>query len=96
MTSHKATFDTYKVISSQNVCLDDDNMAETISMGSIVVGVETKCKMTKIRITDVLHVPKLQANLLLISKFFLNVLNVQFHVNECIVGGVNGDVVAIA
>ena len=45
--------------SSRNVLLGDDGMAEVIRMGFIVVRVETRCKMDRICITDVLHVPKL-------------------------------------
>ena len=44
MTSHKAAFDTYEVISPRNVCLGNDSMAEAIGMGFIAVGVETKGK----------------------------------------------------
>ena len=43
--------------------------------------------MNRLYIVDVLHVPKLQANLLLVNKFLSNGLKVRFHVNECIVGG---------
>jgi hypothetical protein len=75
------------VISPCNVRLSNGSVAEAIGTGSIVVGVETKGKATTIRITDVLHVPKLQANLLLVSKFLSKGLKVQFDVNECIVGG---------
>lgn len=66
---NRAAFDTYEVISPRNVRFDDDNMAEGIGMTSIVVGVETKDKMKRIWIKNVLHVPKLQANLLSVSKF---------------------------
>ena len=45
---------------------------------------------------NVLHMPNLQANLLLVSKLLSNGLRMQFHINECIVGGANGDVIAIA
>lgn len=69
MTLHRATFDTYKVISPQNVRLDNNSLAKAIEMGFIVVDVETRGKMTKICITGVLHVPKLQVNLLSVSKF---------------------------
>ena len=96
MTSHKTAFDTYEVISPRNVRLSDGSVAEAIGMGSIVVGVEARGKATTIRITDVLHVPKLQANLLSVSKLLSKGLKVFFHVNECIVEGANGDVVAIA
>ena len=96
MSSHRTAFDTYKVIFLRNVRLRDDSIAETIGMGSILVGVEMGGKRTTIRITDVFHVPKLQANLLSVSKLLSKGLKVRFHINECIVGGVNGDVVSIA
>ena len=44
------------------------SMTEAIGIGSIVVGVLTRGKTNTIRITAVLHVPKLQANLLSVSK----------------------------
>ena len=64
MTLHRATFDTHEVISPHNVQLGHNSVAKTIRMGSIVIGVETRGTRTRIRITDVLHVPKLQVNLL--------------------------------
>lgn len=70
------TFNTSEVVSSQNVWLGDDSMAEAIKMESIVIKLETKDKMNRIQITDVLHVPKLQANLLLESKFLSKGLKV--------------------
>ena len=96
MTLHRITFNIYEVIFHTNVCLNDDSMVKTIIMGSIVARVKTKGKTTRIRITDVLHVSKLQTNLLSMSIFLSKVLKVQFHINECIVGSANGDVVAIA
>ena len=60
-------WDCGKQISSRNVRLGDNSMAEAIGMGSIVVVVETRGKTTRILITDVLHVPKLQANFLSVS-----------------------------
>ena len=38
---------------------------------------------------------KLQANMLLVNKILSMGLKVQFHVNECIVGGAIGHVVAV-
>lgn len=67
-------------------------MTKAIEMGSIVVGVEMRGKMTRTCITDVLHVSKLQANLFRVSKFLLKGLKMQFHVNECIEEGANADV----
>jgi hypothetical protein len=49
---HRVVFDTYEVISPYNIRLGDDSMAEVIGMGSIVVGVETKCIRNRIHITS--------------------------------------------
>ena len=51
-------------------------MAEAIKMGSIIIGVEAKGKLTRIHIMKLLHVPKLRANLLLVSKFLSKGLKV--------------------
>ena len=96
MTLFRAAFNTYEVISLCNVHLGDDSVVEAIGMVSIVIGVETKDETTTIRMTDLLHMLKLQANLLTASKLFLKGLKVRFHVNKCFVGGANGDMVAIA
>lgn len=65
-------------------------------MGSFVIGVFKKNdRTTRIHIMDMLHVSKLQVDLLLVSKFLSKRLKVQFHVNKCIVGDVNGDMVII-
>lgn len=47
-------------------------------------------------IMDVFHMPKLQADLFLLSNFFWNWLKMQCHINRCIVARKNGDMVAIA
>jgi hypothetical protein len=57
ITLHRAVFDTYEVISPYNIRLGDDSMgddsmAKVIGMGSIVVGVETKCIRNRIHITS--------------------------------------------
>ena len=96
MTSHAAAFSTYEVISPRNVHLGNDSMAEAIGMGCIVVRVEMRGKLYIICITNVLQVPKLQANLLSVNKLLWNGLRKRLNVNECIVGGVNGDVATIA
>ena len=68
---------------------------KAIGMGSIVVEMMVKCKIKRIHIKDVLHVPKLQANLLSVSKFLSNGLKMQFNLNEYIVRGLDGEVNAI-
>jgi len=52
--------------------------------------------MNRICIMDMFYVPKFQANLLSVSNFLSNGLKVQIHVNECIVGSVNNNVIAMA
>lgn len=89
-------FNTYEVISPCNVHLGDGSVGEAIGMVSIVVGVKTRSKKTTIHISNVLHVSKLQANLLLMSKLLSKGLKVQYYANECIVEGINNDMVAIA
>ena len=78
MTFHKVALDTYKIIASRNVYLDDDGIIEIIEMDSIVVEILMRYKIKTIYIKNALHVSKLQANLLLVSKFLSNGLEVQF------------------
>jgi hypothetical protein len=77
-------FDIFKVISPCNVRLGDDSIAKAIGIASIVVGVPMRGKIYRIHITDMLHVPKLQTNLLLVNKLSMNGLKVQFIVNKCL------------
>lgn len=76
--------------------LGDDRVSKTIGMGFIIVGIETRGKANIIHLMNVVHMPKLQANLLSVSKFLSNRLKIRFHVNKCIVRGVNGNIVVIA
>jgi hypothetical protein len=55
-----------------------------------------KGRTKRIRIKDVLHVPKLHANLLSMSKILASGCKVQFNMNECIVRSFDGEVIAIA
>jgi hypothetical protein len=96
MTSHRLTFDTYEVFTSQSVHLGDDSILEAIGIGSIVVEVMVRGKINKIRINECLHVPKLHANLLSVSKLVSSGLKVQFNFNECIIRVSDGHPVAIA
>lgn len=83
MAVYEVAFNTYKVIAPGHVYLGDDSIREAIGMGSIVVKALVKDKIKKICIKKI-HVPKLQANLLLVSKIMLNGLKMQFNLNECI------------
>lgn len=76
MTLHKAAFDIYQVISSCNVHLGDNSVAEAIIMTFIIVEATGKGKIKRIRIKFSLNVLKLHANLLSMSKIMLNGLKV--------------------
>ena len=58
MTLHRVVFDTYEDNVPRNMRLGDDNIVETIGMGFIAMGVETRGKTTRNRIMDMLHVSK--------------------------------------
>ena len=58
MILHRATFNTYKVISLHNVRLGDDSVAEVIEMGSNIVGVEMRDIMNRVWTRNVLYMPK--------------------------------------
>jgi hypothetical protein len=60
------------------------------------VEVMVKGRTKRIRIKDVLHVPKLDANLLSVSKILSSGCKVQFNMNERIVSAFDGEVIAIA
>jgi hypothetical protein len=60
------------------------------------VEVMVKGRTKRIRIKDVLHVPKLHANLLSVSKILSSGCKVQFNMNECIVRAFDGEVIVIA
>ena len=96
MTSHRLAFDIYEVLTSRSVHLGDYSILEAIGIGSIVVEVMVRDKINKIRINECLHVPKLHANLLSVSKLVSSGLKVQFNINECIIRASDGHPVAIA
>ena len=47
LTSHRAVFNTYEVITTQNVHLDDNNVVQAIGMGFTVVKQSWNVKSTK-------------------------------------------------
>ena len=85
MTLCNVAFDTYEVIGPHNVHLGDNIVVKVIRMGSIFFKTIVKDKIHFIRIKDVLHMPKLHANLLSLNKFGLHELKVQFNLNKCII-----------
>jgi hypothetical protein len=76
MTSHRTSFNTYKVIDACNVYLGDCSIMEAIEMVFIIVKALIRGKIKIICIKDFLHVSNLQVNLPLVSIFLSNGLNV--------------------
>ena len=93
--AHDLAFDTYETFTSLTVHLEDDSILEAIGIGSIVAEVMVRGKINKIRINKYVHVPKLHANLLSVSKLVSNGLKVQFN-NECVIQASDAHPVAIA
>ena len=89
-------FDTYETISSRSVFLGDNGMVEALGKGSMLVESHVKGKVRKIRIYDVLHVPKLHANLLSVGKLIARGLKVHFNKSGCIVCTQEGQMLAMA
>ena len=85
MTSHRAAFNTYEVIIPRNVHLDDNNVVGAIRMESIIMEAIVKGDINWIHIVNVLHLPKLHANLISVSKFVSNGLKVHFNLNKWII-----------
>lgn len=96
MTPNRAVFDTYEAIAPRNVHLGDDSVVEAVGVGSIVVEVLVGGRSKRIRIKNSLHVPKLQANLLSVSKLVSSGMKVQFNMDGCTLRAPNGEVLAVA
>ena len=96
MTPHREAFLTYELISNRKVYLGDNGMVDAIGMGCIVVEVDVRGQSRSIRIQDVLHVPKLHANLLSVSKLVSQDLKVQFNNKGCVLRAPNGEMIVMA
>lgn len=92
MSSHRTAFDTYEVITSRCVHLDDNSFVQPIGMGSIII--ETILKGV-ICIKDVFHMSKLLVNLFLVNKLVSNGLNIQFNLNGYIVKSCDDEAIVI-
>ena len=96
MTSHKQAFDSYESISHRKVYLGGNGVVEAIGKGSMLVETCVDNKVKRIRIHDVLHVPKLHTNLFSVSKLVARGLNVHFNTMGYKVRIQTGEVVAMA
>ena len=76
--------------------MGDDLVLQAIGRGSILVDTKVGGCTKRIRFKDVLYVPKLQSNLLSVSKIVDKGLNVQIGALGCSIKALNGDTQAIA
>ena len=95
MTSHRAAFDTYEIITPRNVHLGDNGIIQAIGKEFIIAEATFEGKINQIHIKDMLHVPELYANLPSVNKLMSNSLKVQFNLNKCIVKFCNDEAIAI-
>src|SRR6476646_2983791 len=95
MTPHRQAFDTYESISGRHVFLGDNGMVDAVCKGSMLVESHVKGQVMKIRIHDVLHMPKLNANLLSVSKLVSRGLKVHFNMMGCVVWARDGEMLAL-
>ena len=96
MSPHRADFDTFEAIPPRRVLMGDDSVLQAIGRGSILVDTKVGGCTKRLRFKDVLYVPKLQSNLLSVSKIVEGGLNVQFGALGCSVKTQNGETQAIA
>jgi len=75
--------------------MGDNSMVEAISIDCIMVEIVLNGHLQKICIKDVLNVPRLHANLLLVRKMVSHGLNVQFNHNSCILKATNGEMIVM-
>lgn len=78
MTQYKAFFNMYKPISGCKEFKGDNSTVETIRKGSILVETRMNGHVRSIRMHDMLHVPNLHLNLLIVNKLILRGLKVHF------------------
>ena len=95
MSPNRSCFQSYHLISPKNVILGDDTVLEAMNKGSIIVDTEVKGRVKTITIKDVLHVPKLKANLLSLQHLVLKHLGVEFSDERYVVLSPSREEVAI-
>ena len=71
-------------------------MVEAVGKSSILVETRVKGLVRSIRMHDVLHVPKMHSNLLLMSELISRGLKVHFNSLGCVVSASNKEMLAFA
>jgi hypothetical protein len=93
MTFEQEWFTTYERISRMRVFMGDDTILEAIGKGSIKAIMQVGGQLTHTTITQVLHVPKMKNNLILVSKLISEGFKVEFDKDGCKVNDARGVVV---
>jgi hypothetical protein len=83
MTFEQEWFTTYEHISPRRVFMGDDTVLEAIGKGSIRATMQVGDQLTHTTITQVLHVPEMQNNLILVSKLISKGFKVEFDKDGC-------------
>jgi hypothetical protein len=83
MSPPRADFDTFEAIWARKVFMGDDSVFQAIGRSSILVDTVDGGCTKRIRFKIVLYMPKLQSNLLLVSKIVEGGLNIQFGALNC-------------
>ena len=83
-------------MSGRKMIMGDNGMVETVGKGSILVETRVKGSVRTIRMHDVLHVSKMQSNVLSVSKLILRGLKIHFNLLVCVVRASNGKMLAVA
>jgi len=96
MTFQQEWFTTYERISPRRVFMGNDTVLEAISKGSIKATMRVGGQLTHITITQVLHVPKMKNNFILMSKLISEGFKMEFDKDGCKVNDAQGVVVVQA
>jgi hypothetical protein len=96
MTFEQEWFTTYESIVPQKVYMGDETILEAIAKGSIKGIMQVGGRVLFTTITQVLHIPQMQNNLIFVSKLILEGLKVEFDNDGYKVNIAHGTVVAEA
>ena len=96
MTFQRHWFESYEEIEPRKVFMGDDTILEAIGRGNIVTSIKVEGVLRQIKITKVLHVPKIHNNLLSVSKLISEGLKIEFGEFGCVMRNKLGNVIATA
>lgn len=65
--------------------MEDNVIVQAVEIGSIMVDIVVKSQTKRIRLKDILHLPKMKKSLFLINKLILHGFKVHFSMNRCFI-----------